>query len=62
MKVKELIAELQKLDPEKNIWQMYDPPFYCGEVEIEHLVGEVNSYYVDLFEEVEEGDYAIICG
>lgn len=63
MKVKELIAELQKLDQEKNIWQMYDPPFSCGEVKVYHLVGD-DKYYAEMFESdgVKEGDYAIICG
>ena len=42
---------------------MYDPPCYCREVEVEHLVGD-NKHYVELFESdgVKEGDYAIICG
>ena len=31
MKVKELIAELQKLDQEKNIWIIYDYPWDCFE-------------------------------
>jgi len=63
MTVREFIAELQKLDQDKNIWQMYDPPCYCREVEVEHLVGD-NKHYVELFESdgVKEGDYAIICG
>ena len=63
MKVKELIAELQKLDQEKNIWLMYDPPFSCREVEVDHLSGCMTDY-AKMFESegVKEGDYAIICG
>ena len=63
MKVKDLIAELQKLDQEKSIWQMYDPPFACGEVEVECLTGYF-AEYAEMFkgEGVKEGDYAIICG
>ena len=57
MKVKELIAELQKLDPEKNFWVIYDPPCYCGEPDIEVC----DSDYAGMFDEVDLGDYAIIC-
>lgn len=59
MKVKEFIEHLQTLDPEKNIWQMYDPPCYCREVEVVHLVGE-DADYAGMFDKVEVGDYAII--
>lgn len=61
MKVKELIEHLQTLDPEKNIWQMYDPPFACREVRITHLV-ENDADYAEMFDNVEVGDYAIISG
>lgn len=61
MKVKELIEYLQTLDQEKNIWQMYDPPYACGEVEVTHLVGD-DAIYAGLFDKVEVGDYAIISG
>ena len=37
MKVKELIAELQKLDQEKNIWNVYDTLMvYPPEIETAH--------------------------
>lgn len=63
MKVKEFIEQLQKLDPEKNIWEMYDPPCACGEVEVKHLVDGYADYAVMFSDEgVEVGDYAIICG
>ena len=63
MKVRELIEELQKLDQEKNIWQMYDPPYAVDEVEITHLVGD-DADYAEMFSRrgVKVGDYAIICG
>ena len=59
MKVREFIDLLSKLDQDKNIWQMYDPPFACGEPEVEHLIGDSKDY-ADMFDEVQEGDYAII--
>ena len=63
MTVREFIAELQKLDQDKNIWQMYDPPYACYQVEVVHLVGE-HKDYAEMFESqgVQEGDYAIISG
>jgi hypothetical protein len=61
MTVREYIAEMQKLDQDKNIWLMYDPPFSVSEPEITHLIGE-NLDYADMFEDrgVKEGDYALI--
>ena len=63
MKVKELIEQLQKCDPDANVWQMYDPPFACGEIKLTHLVGE-NEDYAKMFsdEGVKIGDYAVISG
>lgn len=63
MTIREFIAELQKLDQDKNIWQFYDPPYCCMEVEVTHLVGDKKDY-ADMFsdEGVKEGDYAIISG
>ena len=61
MKVKEFIAELQKLDPEKNIWQIYDPPYACWEPEVVHCV-DSDAMYAEMFDEVQEGDYAIVSG
>ena len=61
MKVKDFIEELKKLDQEKNIWLMYDPPFSVSEPEVEHLVGD-NTDFARMFSDrdVKEGDYAII--
>lgn len=61
MKVKDFINELQKLDPDKDIWVMYDPPSAVDEPKVEHLVGG-RAEYADMYDEVERGDYAIICG
>lgn len=61
MKVKDFINELQKLDQDKDIWLMYDPPFAVGEPKVEHLVGGTAGY-ADMYDEVARGDYAIICG
>ena len=61
MKIKDFIAELQKLDQDKDIWVMYDPPYAVGEPEVEHLVGD-RADYAAMYDEVAEGDYAIICG
>lgn len=63
MTVREFIAELSKLDQDKNIWEMYDPPFACDEPRVNHLVGNYADYaYMFAGEGVKEGDYAIICG
>ena len=61
MTVREYITEMQKLDQDKNIWLMYDPPFSVSVPEVKHLVGE-NLDYADMFEDrgVKEGDYALI--
>lgn len=61
MKVKDFIEELKKLDQEKNIWLMYDPPYSVGEPEVDHLIDD-NSDYAKMFSdrEVKKGDYAII--
>ena len=56
MKVKELIAELQKLDQEKNIWNVYDTLMvYPPEIEIAHPddIG---------YKGIEEGDYVMYHG
>ena len=59
MKVKELIAELQKLDQERGIWVFYDsgcsifPPIpddRAGENDVDRSIG------------VNEGDYIINAG
>lgn len=63
MKVKELIELLQKCNPEANVWQMSEPPYYCSEINLIHLVGE-DADYAEMFpdEGVKVGDYAIIYG
>ena len=60
MTVREFITELSKLDQDKNIWLMYDPPHACDEPRVHHLVG-YDKDYAHMFDEVKEGDYAIIC-
>lgn len=61
MTVKEFIEELKKLDQDKDIWLMYDPPYSVGEPEVDHLIDD-KSDYAKMFSdrEVKEGDYAII--
>lgn len=57
--VRELIAELQKLDQDKPIWQIYDAFFaYPASVEVvdEQAARRASS------DGVKEGDYAFICG
>lgn len=57
--VRELIAELQKLDQDKPIWQIYDRFFAwpaCIEVVDEHAAECAED------KGVKEGDYAFICG
>lgn len=63
MKVRELIEELQKLDQDAQVWEMYDPPCACGPLHLYRLDGE-NTWYAEMFKEegVKVGDYAVICG
>jgi hypothetical protein len=61
MKVKELIEQLKKLDQDKSIWVLYDPPYFCREPVIDCLEDAYKDY-ADMFDETEEKDYAIICG
>ena len=63
MKVKDLIELLKTVDPEAEVWHIYDPPYDCGEVELRHLVGD-DADYAKMFakEGVKEGDYAVIFG
>lgn len=58
MKVKELIAELQKLDQEKGIWIAYDFP--CA-MFAPIPDGTAEKAHVDIFgsDGVELGDYVI---
>lgn len=56
MKVKELIAELQKLDQEKNIWNIYDSfAVYPPSIE---LADRSDIGYKG----IEEGDYVMYHG
>ena len=61
MKVREFVEELLKLDQERDIWQMYDPPYAVDEPEVRHLVGE-DADYAAMYSDrgVKEGDYAMI--
>lgn len=56
MKVKEFIAELQKLDQEKNIWNVYDTySVYPPEI--------VTAQPEDIgYKGIEEGDYVMYHG
>lgn len=56
--VRELIAELQKLDQDKPIWQVYDFPYAYWPVEID----VADETYASELKDVEVGDYLIICG
>lgn len=55
MTVREFIEHLQTLDPDKNIWVIYDN-FYTWEPEAE-VIGEA-----DECKEAKVGDYAIFAG
>ena len=54
MKVKEYIEQLRKLDPEKDLWILYD---YCYALVPE--VEEVTSDDEFIPDEIKEGDYII---
>jgi hypothetical protein len=56
--VRELIAELQKLDQDKHIWQVYDFPYAYWSVEID----VADETHASELKDVEVGDYLIICG
>lgn len=62
MTVKEFIEELQKLDQNKNIWQIYD---MC-EVWEPKILPLISCYseYADMFAKdgVKKGDYAMLAG
>lgn len=47
MKVKELIEQLQKLDPEKNVWIFYDYPFACMEPELRECSEEEAGMFTE---------------
>lgn len=57
--VRELIAELQKLDQDKHIWQIYDY-FSAWPASINVVDAHIAECAED--EGVKEGDYAFICG
>lgn len=63
MTVRDFISILQKLDQDRAIWQIYDPPYAVWEPKITHLAGD-DSEYAEMFsgEGVKEGDYAMIAG
>jgi hypothetical protein len=59
MKVKELIKELNKLDPERNIWIIYDG-FYPMEPDIDSYVSEEDvDRYKEYDENIEIDDYCM---
>ena len=54
MKVRELIAELQKLDQDKDIWVHDDCSFgYVPEVSV------ADAYTTDLNRNIKQGDYVL---
>lgn len=57
--VRELIAELQKLDQDKHIWQIYDSSLACPAC-VEVVDKDAAECVSD--RGVKEGDYAFICG
>lgn len=59
MKVKELIEELNKLDPERNIWIIYDG--YCPmEPDVDSYVSEEDvDRYKEYNENIEIDDYCM---
>lgn len=61
MKVKELIEQLQKLDPERGIWVFYDFPCDCFEPDFSARVTERETFIFDE-EGVQEGDYMMKVG
>ena len=57
MKVKELIAELQKLDQDKNIWNIYDSfAVYPPSIEL------ADRSDIGYYKGIEEGDYVMYHG
>lgn len=59
MKVKELIKELNKLDPERNIWIIYDG-YYPMEPDIDSYVSEEDiDRYKEYDKDVEVSDYCM---
>lgn len=58
--VREFIAELQQLDQDKCVWQVYDFPFACWPATIE----VISEDYAEELEErgVKAGDYMLECG
>ena len=59
MKVKELIEELSKLDPERNIWIIYDG-YYPMEPDVDSYVLEEDvDRYKEYDKDVEIGDYCM---
>ena len=57
--VRELIEELQKLDQNACVWQIYDMPYAYWPIEFEQ-VGENARYFNN--EEIRETDYASFAG
>ena len=59
MKVKELIKDLSRLDPERNIWIIYDG-YYPMEPDIDSYVLEEDiNRYKEYNKDVEIDDYCI---
>ena len=55
MKVKELIKELQELDPEKNVWVEYDNMYDEPHI---NIASDADAY-MGAEEGVKEGDYLL---
>ena len=63
MTVREYIAELQKLDQDRNLWLIYDDGIFW-DADVPSIVDEDALYKLgeDAEGEVEIGDYAIFAG
>lgn len=60
--VRELIAELQKLDQDRHIWQVYDFPFACTSASCEIVDERIAKAYREQGLNVQKGDYMFRCG
>ena len=62
MKVKDYIEQLQQLDPERDIWVIYDS-FSAFTPEVEVVSEDTGAFeYINKRNGVHIGDYAIVVG
>lgn len=63
MKVKDVIEEYKKLDPEKNIWVEYDGVCIFPPIPDSRMTEKDAEWYrKDQTKETNEGDYVIVAG